>query len=668
MPLTKATQNVIEGIVSTGSTGIFAGSFIVGQQYKITSLGTTTQPQWNTIAGTTGQTYVVESLFTAATTGASSGNGAAAVARTLANRFADVVNVLDFGAFNNNSSANAALTTTAIQNAINTGKNVYFPEGTYYCTPDSVLKTFVDGQMIFGAGQKLTKIVHACIKIKNSYCDVKDFHMYGASSGGTNQYGIWIDDDRTNAQRKLAYSTRVGTKVFGVVISNKMNAIAITDTGAFDSITNCYFSGNKNGIWLANDFMVPDADLISSSWDRGDTIISDNIIVNNRNIGTEQNTGVGGVGIYCQNHGTYLISNNKIIGNGVNILAKPNWTATRDERVSQIFMSNNSLENAYDDRIFSIVSIANNGSGNARVTVNGNHLLPETHEYRVDISGTTNYNGEALATWVSATQFDINKSFVSDQTGTINILGWDFYVPSNTFDGCVFYCNINGGDINQFNIEIGANYKLNNLNVKYQRRFGSDFSGVESANINGVNRMTVGYAAINLYASGNYNITKLATNYVLLNSKTQFNNGIEIADVSVNATSPNQQPASPNENGNIFSGTYTPTGTGVTNVATISTTGCQYARIGNYVMVSGSITVDATSAGLTEWRMSLPVASGLTSSNNLGGTFSTFSAGDQDTDNGCIIADATNDQALFRATLTQTGSTAYSFSFGYIVK
>jgi len=132
MPLTKATQSVIEGIVSTGSTGVSAGSFIVGQQYKITSLGTTTQSQWNTIAGTTGQTYVVGSLFTAATNGASSGNGAAAVARTLANRFADVVNVKDFGAVGDGITDNQ----TAFQAAINAalaagGGTIYIPKGTY---------------------------------------------------------------------------------------------------------------------------------------------------------------------------------------------------------------------------------------------------------------------------------------------------------------------------------------------------------------------------------------------------------------------------------------------------------------------------------------------------------------------------------------------------------
>ena len=127
MPLTKATQNVIEGIVSTGSTGVSAGSFQVGQQYKITSLGTTTQSQWNTIAGTTGQTYVVGSMFTAATTGAGSGTGAAAVARTLANRFADVVNVKDFGAVGDGVTDDTA----AIQAALDFGGTIHFPDGVY---------------------------------------------------------------------------------------------------------------------------------------------------------------------------------------------------------------------------------------------------------------------------------------------------------------------------------------------------------------------------------------------------------------------------------------------------------------------------------------------------------------------------------------------------------
>jgi len=70
---TRARTNVTIG----ASTAYTAGSFIVGYTYTIASLGTTTNTQWNTIAGTSGVTYSVGSTFTAATTGSSSGTGTA---------------------------------------------------------------------------------------------------------------------------------------------------------------------------------------------------------------------------------------------------------------------------------------------------------------------------------------------------------------------------------------------------------------------------------------------------------------------------------------------------------------------------------------------------------------------------------------------------------------
>jgi len=53
------------------SPEISSGSFVVGQTYIITNLGTATslQAKWNTTAGTSGITYVVGSTFTAATNG-----------------------------------------------------------------------------------------------------------------------------------------------------------------------------------------------------------------------------------------------------------------------------------------------------------------------------------------------------------------------------------------------------------------------------------------------------------------------------------------------------------------------------------------------------------------------------------------------------------------------
>ena len=72
----------IIGITSTqagSATVVNAGSFTTTKQYVIVSLGTTTN--WNTVAGTTGVTYAVGSLFTAATVG--SGDGTAKLANSL---------------------------------------------------------------------------------------------------------------------------------------------------------------------------------------------------------------------------------------------------------------------------------------------------------------------------------------------------------------------------------------------------------------------------------------------------------------------------------------------------------------------------------------------------------------------------------------------------------
>jgi hypothetical protein len=53
------------------------GDFVIGNHYKITSLGNTTQANWNTLAGTTGHTYHVNDVIIAAATGTGYGTGLA---------------------------------------------------------------------------------------------------------------------------------------------------------------------------------------------------------------------------------------------------------------------------------------------------------------------------------------------------------------------------------------------------------------------------------------------------------------------------------------------------------------------------------------------------------------------------------------------------------------
>jgi hypothetical protein len=65
-----ASNTVGLTFIATGSGVVTAGSFVPGLNYVITSLGTT---DWNAVAGTTGLSYIVGDIITAATSGSGTG-------------------------------------------------------------------------------------------------------------------------------------------------------------------------------------------------------------------------------------------------------------------------------------------------------------------------------------------------------------------------------------------------------------------------------------------------------------------------------------------------------------------------------------------------------------------------------------------------------------------
>ena len=118
--------------------------------------------------------------------------------------------------------------------------------------------------------------------------------------------------------------------------------------------------------------------------------------------------------------------------------------------------------------------------------------------------------------------------------------------------------------------------------------------------------------------------------------------------------------------GNLNSGTYTPTLTGVTNVASTSAATTRYTRVGNVVFVSGTAAIDTTSTGLTQFDVSLPIASNLAAGSDLTGTFTRDESSSYVP--GACVGEVTNDRAacVFYASYT-SASNAY-FSFSYEVK
>lgn len=114
----------------------------------------------------------------------------------------------------------------------------------------------------------------------------------------------------------------------------------------------------------------------------------------------------------------------------------------------------------------------------------------------------------------------------------------------------------------------------------------------------------------------------------------------------------------------LVSGTYTPTLTGVTNVAASTAYQCQYIRVGAVVTVSGKVDVDPTAAVATQLGISLPVASNLGALEDCAGTAAAPAVAGQ---SAAIYADITNDRAQMEWVAVDLANRSMYFTFTYEV-
>jgi len=115
----------------------------------------------------------------------------------------------------------------------------------------------------------------------------------------------------------------------------------------------------------------------------------------------------------------------------------------------------------------------------------------------------------------------------------------------------------------------------------------------------------------------------------------------------------------------LAAGTYTPTGTAVTNITTITPTACQYSRVGNTVTVSGQVAISPTSNNTrTTFALSLPIASNFANSYEAGGGGYTMA----NATNGhgiAVYADATNNRLEFDYYETHSSPDTFVFNVTY---
>lgn len=113
------------------------------------------------------------------------------------------------------------------------------------------------------------------------------------------------------------------------------------------------------------------------------------------------------------------------------------------------------------------------------------------------------------------------------------------------------------------------------------------------------------------------------------------------------------------------SGTYTPTLTGITNVAASTAYAARWIRIGNIVFVTGALDIDPTATGLVEIELTLPVASNFGTTVDLAGV--TGAQLDPSRAGGISSVVATDKARLSFTTTTTTNLTShYSYSYSVI--
>lgn len=188
---------------------------------------------------------------------------------------------------------------------------------------------------------------------------------------------------------------------------------------------------------------------------------------------------------------------------------------------------------------------------------------------------------------------------------------------------------------------------------------------VASLEVGNASDTTITRASAGTIAVEGVNILTTATGAALAGSASQAFSTSVLTAASATTPSPFQSGitvGANKTNGSVYGGVYTPTLTGVTNVAASTAFPTNYVRVDNIVTVSGIVAIDPTAgATLTTLGMSLPIASNFVAVYNLGGAAVTSATGDSWT----IAADGANDRAQIDITPSGAGNVTYTFVFTY---
>ena len=496
------------------------------------------------------------------------------VQQTVQARLEQYVSIKDFGAVGDGVTDDKS----AIQLALNTGKDVFIPVGTYYVGSDIGLTA--ENQTLFGSGNGSVIFTAAGVSISTSnhdYVTLRDFKLectpgapiapgvkiYGSGGAIRNVYFLngpqrcvfytadhWLIDGCTfdgtgyGILQQSPYPSSfvtvngcIGRRMYGDMIELNVNANESTPADVPPSrnwiISNNQFTGNLQfpafgtedrfvGITEVENVIITGNNVEYCAGDsaihledlRGETVISNNILMNN--LASNGNQGI----IYLLNSAENTIIEGNIIGSTDRLLANEYMAAlsvAKSSYTNNLVISNN--------RIFCTQPSNPPFQSNSRLILRGLIL--------------SNQNSESAAT-ITGNDFDgLDRAFVTSSANNLNIVGNTFsdcneiiWSDDTAFgSNCAFSENICLRTTAAYDFYHNAGATLNGLkqlriqNNTFQK--GVSIIGTGAAGGGGENRSVI-VSGNAFYEGSTVSITGTHKGFLVTNN--QFDNGIDPAN------------------------------------------------------------------------------------------------------------------------------------------
>lgn len=237
------TTPTAEAVIT--NTTITAGSFVVGKKYTLASLGSTTNAQWNTIAGTTGITYSVGSVFTAAHSGSGLGNGTATLKQvTDLTLYGMIRNIQIVGGgsgyttaptvnFSGGSGSSATAVAVLNENGTIVRVNITDPGYDYISAPTITFGTLWTGSTVVSIGQQL-------------YFSNRLYTVTGAGTTHASTAPVHLSGSATNGTATLTYAGVTATATASIKYGSGYSAYPTITISSDSGIgASSYFTGQK---------------------------------------------------------------------------------------------------------------------------------------------------------------------------------------------------------------------------------------------------------------------------------------------------------------------------------------------------------------------------------------------------------------------------------------